>query len=89
MLKYFAILPSLKASGIPIVEALSCGIPVVAATGSCLREAGGPAQFYTDPEDPAMLATLLEAAVCDTSKREDMIRGEGAHSSLPASAYCL
>ena len=65
--------------GIPIVEALSCGIPVVAATGSCLREAGGPAQFYTDPEDPAMLATLLEAAVCDTSKREDMIRGGREH----------
>lgn len=28
--------------GIPIIEALYSGIPVVAATGSCLEEAGGP-----------------------------------------------
>ena len=27
--------------GIPILEALHSGIPVVAATGSCLEEAGG------------------------------------------------
>lgn len=35
--------------GIPIVEALHSGIPVVAATGSCLEEAGGDACLYADP----------------------------------------
>lgn len=37
--------------GIPIVESLSCGTPVIACTGSCLEEAGGPGAEYVDPDD--------------------------------------
>lgn len=37
--------------GIPIVEALYSGIPVVAATGSCLEEAGGEGALYANPLD--------------------------------------
>jgi glycosyltransferase involved in cell wall biosynthesis len=37
--------------GIPIVEALHVGVPVVAATGSCLAEAGGPVARYADPHE--------------------------------------
>ena len=37
--------------GIPIIEALYSGIPVVAATGSCLEEAGGPDSIYVHPDD--------------------------------------
>ena len=33
--------------GIPIVEALESSVPVIAATGSCLSEAGGRAQFMS------------------------------------------
>lgn len=42
--------------GIPVIEALKSGIPVVAATGSCLEEAGGPDSLYFDPEDANALA---------------------------------
>ncbi|MBP1618433.1 MAG: pglJ 2 [Bacteroidetes bacterium] len=42
--------------GIPIVEALSQGIPVIATTGSCLEEAGGPSSIYVDPFDEKALA---------------------------------
>ncbi|EJX04135.1 mannosyltransferase [gut metagenome] len=37
--------------GIPVIEAIQSGLPVVAATGSCLEEAGGPHSFYVDPDD--------------------------------------
>lgn len=37
--------------GIPIVESLSVGTPVVACTGSCLEEAGGAGALYVDPDD--------------------------------------
>ena len=37
--------------GIPVIESISVGTPVVAATGSCLEEAGGPGAIYVDPDD--------------------------------------
>lgn len=37
--------------GIPIIEALHSNIPVIAATGSCLEEAGGPDSLYVEPND--------------------------------------
>lgn len=35
--------------GIPIIEAISSGLAVIAATGSCLEEAGGDGAIYVDP----------------------------------------
>ncbi|MCC8070688.1 MAG: glycosyltransferase family 4 protein [Bacteroidales bacterium] len=37
--------------GLPVVESLSVGTPVIAATGSCLEEAGGKAAVYVGPDD--------------------------------------
>ncbi len=37
--------------GVPVMEALHCGTPVVASTGGALGEAGGPAAEYVDPDD--------------------------------------
>ncbi len=37
--------------GLPVVESLSVGTPVIAATGSCLEEAGGRGAVYVDPAD--------------------------------------
>ena len=45
--------------GIPIVEALCSGTPVIAATGSCLEEAGGPNSIYIDPDDDASFARQI------------------------------
>jgi glycosyltransferase involved in cell wall biosynthesis len=56
--------------GIPIIEALYSRIPVIAATGSCLEEAGGPESLYINPEDHGELArtinTVLEDAQLQT-----------------------
>lgn len=54
--------------GIPIIEALESGIPVVAATGSCLEEAGGPGGIYVDPDCPADMAEALRTLLSDKEK---------------------
>ncbi len=37
--------------GIPVIESISVGTPVIAATGSCLEEAGGKGAIYVDPDN--------------------------------------
>lgn len=53
--------------GIPIIEALYGGIPVVATTGSCLEEAGGPDSIYVDPNDAEALANAINRIIADPS----------------------
>ncbi len=59
--------------GIPIIEALNAGVPVIGATGSCLEEAGGPTSLYTDPDNADMLASLIDRVLIDISLRRLMI----------------
>lgn len=59
--------------GIPIVEALHSGIPVVAATGSCLEEAGGDGALYANPLDVNDLADKMQQVLTNDSLRNDLI----------------
>ncbi len=59
--------------GIPLLEALNAGVPVIGATGSCLEEAGGPHSLYTNPDDPAMLAELMGSVLNSPEQREQMV----------------
>jgi glycosyltransferase involved in cell wall biosynthesis len=59
--------------GIPVIEALNSGIPVIAATGSCLEEAGGPASVYVDPHDDAALAEKIMNILNDKNLAKKMI----------------
>jgi len=45
--------------GIPIIEALESCVPVIAATGSCLEEAGGSDSIYVNPTDDTELANRI------------------------------
>lgn len=47
--------------GIPIIEAIQSGLPVVACTGSCLEEAGGPDSIYVDPDEPQEMAMAIKS----------------------------
>ncbi len=58
--------------GIPVFEALHSGIPVIAATGSCLEEAGGKYSLYIEPHDVSGLVAAIRKTL-DTSVRTDMI----------------
>lgn len=45
--------------GMPIIEAMACGTPVIAARSSSIPEAGGEAALYFDPHDVEMLTHQL------------------------------
>ncbi len=56
----FAYMSIYEGFGIPLLEALNCRVPVVAATGSCLEEAGGPGSKYTAPYDVEAIASAIK-----------------------------
>jgi glycosyltransferase involved in cell wall biosynthesis len=45
--------------GLPIVEAMACGCPVICSGNTSLREAGGNAAVYVDPNAPLSIATAM------------------------------
>ena len=47
--------------GIPVIEAIQSRLPVIACTGSCLEEAGGPDNVYVDPDEPQEMAMAIKS----------------------------
>ena len=62
--------------GLPVVEALSCGTPVVACSGSCLEEAGGEGAVYVHPDDAVAYAEAA-ARLIDDTVAHDTVAGRG------------
>ena len=59
--------------GIPVLEGLESRRPVIAATGSCLEEAGGDAAVYVEPESPRMMAEAINTLLADTAQQQQRI----------------
>ena len=59
--------------GIPIIEAIAAGLPVVACTGSCLEEAGGPYSRYVGPDDVIGMAEALKMSLRGSRGRQERI----------------
>ncbi|HEY9197395.1 MAG TPA: glycosyltransferase family 1 protein [Mucilaginibacter sp.] len=68
--------------GIPVLEALNSGVPVIAATGSCLEEAGGPNSRYIHPDDAEGLAREIDIVTTDENIRQTMIEKGLEHAAL-------
>jgi glycosyltransferase involved in cell wall biosynthesis len=66
--------------GIPIVEALFSGAPVVTTAGGVFPEAGGPGSLYVDPDDTGAFAAALGRALDDEALRETMARTGREHA---------
>ena len=58
--------------GIPILEALNSNVPVVACTGSCLEEAGGPDSLYVHPDDVREMAQAVNSILENPDLRRMM-----------------
>ncbi len=68
-----AAMPSLyEGFCLPMIEAMACGIPTIAANTSCLPEVSGNALSYFDPLSIEDMAGCMEAAIFDQSLRQDL-----------------
>jgi glycosyltransferase involved in cell wall biosynthesis len=58
--------------GMPVLEAMACGTPVIAAHTSAIPEAAGDAALLFDPQDKEALRERIEAVLDDTSRAAKM-----------------
>lgn len=58
--------------GLPVIEAMACGAPVISTNMTSLPEVGGNAAVYINPGDSEMLRDKLEMILSDNGLKEDL-----------------
>jgi glycosyltransferase involved in cell wall biosynthesis len=58
--------------GLPVLEAMASGAPVIASRAGGIPEAGGDAAYYVEPGDPGALASALCAVLSDPATAQTM-----------------
>jgi glycosyltransferase involved in cell wall biosynthesis len=68
-----AVVPSLyEGFSLPAIEAMACGVPLIATTGGALPEVAGPSgvsALLVEPNDPGALANAMSSLLCDEPLR--------------------
>ena len=65
--------PSLyEGFGLPVLEAMACGTPVITSNVSAMAEVAGDAAMLVDPRDTAALRVALGSALSDSALRADL-----------------
>jgi glycosyltransferase involved in cell wall biosynthesis len=68
------IMPSFyEGFGLPLIEAMACGCPVIASNSSSLPEVAGDAALFVDPHDQHGLAEAIRRVTANRALREEMI----------------
>ena len=67
--------------GMPVVEALACGVPTVTAAATSLPEAGGDAALVVPPDDTSAVADALHNALTREALRSEMRTRGLAHAA--------
>jgi glycosyltransferase involved in cell wall biosynthesis len=71
---YALVYPSLwEGFGLPVLEAMQAGVPVLASGNSAIPEVAGSAAMYFDPADPAAIGERMMSIFKDEGQRKEMI----------------
>ncbi|MBD2045373.1 glycosyltransferase family 4 protein [Coleofasciculus sp. FACHB-64] len=60
--------------GLPVLEAMTLGAPVITSNTSSLPEVAGDAALLIDPDDPASLADAILKVISDSQLRSELIQ---------------
>jgi glycosyltransferase involved in cell wall biosynthesis len=80
MASLFVYPSSYEGFGLPVLEALNSGVPVIAATGSCLEETGGNGSRYVNPANTSELSAAISEVLFSESRRKTMIEEGHKHA---------
>lgn len=59
--------------GLPVLEAMACGTPVVASNAGSIPEIAGEAALLIDPQDVEALALAIEEIITNQTLRQELI----------------
>jgi glycosyltransferase involved in cell wall biosynthesis len=71
---------SYEGFGIPILEALNSGVPVITSSGGCLEETAGKGGLLIDPNNRDQMIDAIRQVLEDSALRDRLIREGGAHA---------
>ncbi|MDD1682674.1 MAG: glycosyltransferase family 4 protein [Methanoregula sp.] len=69
------VFPSLfEGFGIPLLEAMAMGCPVIASDATCIPEVAGDAAYFFDAKNPRSICDAMHRIIDDNALREQLIR---------------
>ncbi len=68
--------------GLPILEAMACGCPIITGDRTSIPEVGGDSVFYVDPENIDNIARGMQEVITNTKLRQDLANKGLARAKL-------
>ncbi|TSJ45423.1 glycosyltransferase family 4 protein [Fluviicola chungangensis] len=75
-------IPYFEGFGIPLVEAMRCGLPIIAGNLTCLPEVAGDAAMYVNPFDTEEVSKAMIYLASDEQKQADLSQKSLERASL-------
>jgi alpha-1,3-rhamnosyl/mannosyltransferase len=75
--------------GLPVLEAMACGIPVITAQTACLLEVAGDAGVVAADAEPAALAQTMRELLADPQRRQALAVAGSQRAAQYSWAGCI